>query len=66
MNKVPGHPAPEDPVRDAISRQFEKLRSRGEYEKILGKLQGDQKQYVLLLVEVVKSLIKADMKKTLN
>mmetsp|Transcript_17081 Transcript_17081/g.16951 ORF Transcript_17081/g.16951 Transcript_17081/m.16951 type:complete len:692 (-) Transcript_17081:29-2104(-) len=66
FNKIPGMPPPQDPVRDGINRQFEKLRSRGEYERILQKLHGDEKQYAMVLVDIIKQLMKNDMKKTLN
>jgi len=66
LSKIPGMPEPPDHTREKVSSYFEVLRSRSEYEKIMGKFHQEINKFILALTAVVKQLLRGDKDKTLQ
>lgn len=66
MRKIPGLPPPPDRLRDTISEEFEKIRTRSEYEATLRKYHSVSHSYSASLTALLKMIIKANKEKGLT
>lgn len=64
--KQPGHPPPQDPIRERVSDTLSKIRTKNEYRAQTEYFQRTQKELTDALTELVKLLLKTNKEPILN